>query len=108
MQNACERYGAVIENYRAGRYPKHEGFTDDFFHGAAELMDVLNRRREVQQQIVASLQLNKLLERRRELQKQLLSTVQTNVGGLRTELQDEARRVNEQLAAFYRQLERFY
>ena len=108
VQNACERYGAVIENYRAGRYPKHEGFTDDFFHGAAELMDVLNRRREVQQQIVASLQLNKLLERRRELQKQLLSTVQTNVGGLRTELQDEARRVNEQLAAFYRQLERFY
>ena len=108
VKNACERYGVVIENYRLGRYPRHEGFTDEFFHGMAELMDVMNRRREVQQQLLAVTQLQKLVERRRELQRQLLGSVQNNVEELRAELTEEGRRISEQLSDFYRHIDRFY
>ncbi len=108
VKNAYERYGVVIENYRLGRYPKHEGLTDEFFHGMAELMDVMNRRREVQQQLLAATQFPKLVERRRELQRQLLGSVHSNVDQLRTELAEERRRINGQLSEFYRHMDRFY
>ena len=107
VKNAYERYGAVIENYRMGRCPKHEGFSDDFFHGMAELMAVLNRSREVQQQIRTGAHLRALSERRKALQKQLSSSVQSNVDGLLAELQEEARRLNAELSEFYRQIDRF-
>jgi glycosyltransferase involved in cell wall biosynthesis len=107
VKNAYERYGAVIENYRMGRYPKHDSPSDDFFHGMAGWMDALNRRREVQQQIRSAMQLQSLLERRRELQKQFRENVQNNVEELRNELAEEARRINVQLSEFYHQLDRF-
>lgn len=90
-----------------GRCPKHEGFSDDFFHGMAELMAVLNRSREVQQQIRTGAHLRALSERRKALQKQLSSSVQSNVDGLLAELQEEARRLNAELSEFYRQIDRF-
>ena len=108
VKNAYERYGEVIENYRLGLYPKHDGFTDDFFHGMAELMAVMNRRREVQQQILAAAQFHTLAERRRELQSQLRESVQSNVAELRADLQAERQRVVTQLAEFYRHMDRFY
>ena len=107
VKNAYERYGEVIENYRMGRYPEHDGLTDDFFHGMAGWMDALNRRREVQQQIRSAMQLQSLLERRRELQRQIRESVQSNVEELRDELAEEGRRISEQLSEFYHQLDRF-
>ena len=108
VKNAYERYGEVIENYRMGRYPRHDGFTDDFFHGMAELMDVMNRRREVQQQILAAAQFRTLAERSRERQRQLRESLQSNVSELRSELQAERQKVAAQLAEFYRHMDRFY
>ncbi len=108
VKNAYVRYGDVIENYRMGRYPRHDGFTDDFFHGMAELMDVMNRRREVQQQILAAAQFHALADRRRELQKQLRESLQSNVSELRADLQAERQKVSSQLAEFYRHMDRFY
>ena len=108
VKNAYARYGDVIENYRMGRYPRHDGFTDDFFHGMAELMDVMNRRREVQQQILAAAQFHALADRRRELQKQLRESLQSNVSELRADLQAERQKVSSQLAEFYRHMDRFY
>ena len=107
VKNAYARYGAVIENYRMGLCPKHDSPSDEFFHGMAEWMDALNRRREVQQQIRSAMQLQSLLERRRKLQRQLLESVQNNMEELRGELAEEGRRVNEQLSEFYHQFDRF-
>ena len=97
----------MIENYRMGRYPKHDSPTDEFFHGMAGWMDALNRSREVQQQIRSAMQLQSLLERRRELQRQFRESVQNNVEELREELVEEGRRISEQLSEFYHQLDRF-
>ena len=41
-----ERYGAVIENYRAGRCPKHETARDDLFRGIGELMNLIGTGEE--------------------------------------------------------------
>ena len=43
VANACEGYGAVIDNYRAGRYPAHTGFTDEIFRDLGQLMDWADR-----------------------------------------------------------------
>ena len=47
--HAWERYAVVIDNYRAGKYPEHEGMSDEFFHSIAKTMDAYNRSREKQQ-----------------------------------------------------------
>ena len=47
--HAWERYAVVIDNYRAGKYPEHEGMSDEFFHNIAKTMDAYNRSREKQQ-----------------------------------------------------------
>ena len=49
VSRAYERYGAVIENYRNGAYPKHDTFTDDLFRGMAGVMGILDRSRQLQQ-----------------------------------------------------------
>ena len=43
VQNACERYRVVVEDYRAGKLPAHESMSDDFIHGVAESMAAYNR-----------------------------------------------------------------
>ena len=48
VKNACERYCVVIENYRAGKYPKPEGLSEDFIHRIAESMDAYNLSRDRQ------------------------------------------------------------
>ena len=52
VKNAYDRYGAVVERYRCGGYPCHDTLTDDFFHGMATVMNVLNRGRSAQQQLL--------------------------------------------------------
>ena len=41
VENAVDRYGTVIENYRAGRYPKHEKPRDELLSGIGELMNLI-------------------------------------------------------------------
>ena len=45
VDNACRRYEAVIENYRAGKYAQHTGLTDDLIHSIAQSMEDYNRMR---------------------------------------------------------------
>ena len=41
VRGAVERYGAVIENYRAGLYPRHETPRDELLRGIGELMNLI-------------------------------------------------------------------
>ncbi len=43
VSRAYERYGIVLDNYRAGKYSEHKSLTDEFFHATAESLDVLIR-----------------------------------------------------------------
>ena len=108
VKNARERYGDVIDNYRRGLYPAHDSLGDEFFHGMAELMDVLKRRREVQQQILANLRLTERAAQYRRLQQQLREGLQSGAEDLRRELAEDRQRVLELLNEYYRHIDRFY
>jgi len=56
VERAYRRYFTVINNYRRGLYPERDRFSDDFFRGAANAMDVINRSRRLQQQVSRQLQ----------------------------------------------------
>ena len=42
VARANERYGAVLDRYRSGKYPKHERFSDEFFHAQGDLMEAMS------------------------------------------------------------------
>ena len=57
VKGAVERYGTVIENYRAGRYPAHERPQDELLKGIGEIMNVIGtterRRKEIRDNLTA-------------------------------------------------------
>lgn len=60
VKGAVERYGTVIENYRAGKYPKHERPKDELLRGIGDLMTVIGtgdaRRRELRSYLEQNLE----------------------------------------------------
>ncbi|MBO5543493.1 MAG: glycosyltransferase [Oscillospiraceae bacterium] len=64
VHRAYERYGIVIDNYRAGRYPKHETPGDGLFRGIGSLMDLIGtgeaRRQAFQKHITDILEERRL------------------------------------------------
>ena len=56
VSRAYERYFTVINNFRRGMYPERDKFSDEFFRGMANLMDISNRSRQLQQQVVQQIQ----------------------------------------------------
>ena len=62
VKTAVERYRIVIENYRAGRYPKHEKPRDELLNGIGELMNAIGtgdaRRKELRSRLSSALEEN--------------------------------------------------
>ena len=60
VKGAVERYGTVIENYRAGRYPKHERPQDEMYEGIGDLMNLIGtselRRKEIRDTLTGILE----------------------------------------------------
>ncbi len=86
VKNAYERYGTVIENYRAGKYPAHDSLSDEFIHRIADSMDAYNRT----------------VDRRRERVRELTESYRR----LRAELQEERDRRLDQIQAAPQKLAR--
>ena len=61
VKGAVDRYGTVIENYRLGRYPKHEKPADELFSGIGELMNRIGTRELKRQEILDALAAGKHL-----------------------------------------------
>jgi len=60
VKGAVERYGTVIENYKAGRYPKHERPQDEMYEGIGDLMNLIGtselRRKEIRDTLTGILE----------------------------------------------------
>ena len=56
VERAYRRYFTVINNFRRSVYPERDKFSDEFFRGAANVMDGINRGRRLQQQVSQQLQ----------------------------------------------------
>ena len=112
VKNAYGRYGEVIENYRMGRYAEHDALSDEFFHGMAQILNSLNRRREVQQQIRANL-LNTTGEMQQQIRAGLLGArdevqqLRSSVSELRSGVSGERRKLVERIEDVYRFYDRF-
>ena len=109
VAGAYERYGAVIENYRSGLYPRHETATDDFLHGMASLMDFRNRRREAQRQLMeeARRSRDELVAEMRRSRDEIVQGALRSRDELMEEIADQRRRLNEQMEKLSQYLDRF-
>ncbi len=109
VAGAYERYGAVIENYRSGLYPRHETATDDFLHGMASLMDFRNRRREAQRQLMeeARHSRDELVAEMRRSRDEIVQGALRSRDELMEEIADQRRRLNEQMEKLSQYLDRF-
>ena len=86
VARAYARYEVVIDRYRSGAYPKHEGFSDEFFRAQGELMEAMNRVRERHEES----------ERfRRELREELRTGLDEAREELREGLEEARERVRE-------------
>ena len=47
VSRAYERYGVVIENYKAGKYPEHNTFADGVYRGAAKSLETIFETRDI-------------------------------------------------------------
>ena len=109
VKNACERYGVVIENYRAGKYPKPEGLSEDFIHSIASSMDAYNLSRDRQRARVRELTEN-VLRLRDELRaegERAVSEFLNSQARLQAELQENERLLRAKLEELSRHWERF-
>ena len=106
---AYDRYGAVIENYQAGRYPAHDHLSDEFFRSMASAMDLRARRREAQRQLMEEVRRsrdalrNELSDQSRRLSDQW----EAQSKRLSDQMADQTRRFNEQVEKLYQYLDRF-
>ena len=109
VAGAYERYGAVIENYRSGLYPRNETATDDFLHGMASLMDFRNRRREAQRQLMeeARRSRDELVAEMRRSRDEIVQGALRSRDELMEEIADQRRRLNEQMEKLSQYLDRF-
>lgn len=90
VANACRRYEVVIDNYRAGRYARHTGLTDELIHNIAQSMDDYNRSRDHQKA-----RMRELSNSYRKLRDELMAEGQKRIG----DIHDEQNRLNAEFEA---------
>lgn len=91
VQRAMARYEIVIDNYRSGKYPRHERFGDEFFRTQGGLMEAFASVSELSEEIAAGLK-----EERREAEQQRERS--------RAELQELLRDTKQGLSELYETL----
>lgn len=72
---ACRRYETVIENYRRGLYPQHEGLNDDFIRAMSNSMESWDEYRERQRKKLLELK-QEYRERKEEMREEMNSSFQ--------------------------------
>ena len=120
VARAYARYGDVIENYRMGRYPAHDGLSDDFFRSMGAAMDLRARRREAQRQLLEEVRrsreslLSELNEQGRRMSenweaqtRRVTEQWETQTRRVSDELEARRRRLDEQLEKLYQFTDRF-
>lgn len=106
---AYDRYGAVIENYHAGRYPAHDHLSDEFFRSMGSAMDLRARRREAQRQLMEEVRRSRdtLRNEFADQSRRLSDQWEAQSKRLSDQMADQTRRFNEQVEKLYQYLDRF-
>ena len=105
VARAYERYEVVIDNYRSGRYPKHKKPLDGFFKSQGELMDAFAvmeaARDELRDDVSADWdELRGMVHAGQEELRRFLREQRERV-------REGQERINEQLDAIWRRMDRY-
>ena len=106
VQRAAARYAVVIENYRAGKYPRHTGLSDDLIHSIAASMDDFNRSRERQRA-----RMRELTESTQKLVNELRDEGQRRLGELQNlgaDFEHEQSRITAELKTRFDELAKYW
>ena len=106
VQRAAARYEVVIENYRAGKYPRHTGLSDDLIHSIAASMDDFNRSRERQRA-----RMRELTESTQRLVNELRDEGQRRLGELQNlgaDFEHEQNRITAELKTRFDELAKYW
>lgn len=108
VKNAWARYPAVIDNYRRGLYPKHDGLSDGLLHGLAAALDGLNKGRERYRHMQEGLTggLEDLREDVSDGVADLKEGLSDGLADLKEDLADGARRLKDRLEELGKKLDR--
>ena len=118
VKSAVERYGVVIENYKAGRYPRHETPRDELLSGIGELMNVIgtgeNRRKEIRKYLADALSDSRLKTEwlhpfNADVTNAVFQSMRANLNDWRNELEAERKKRSAELKETIEEgLEEFY
>ncbi len=113
VRRAYERYGVVIDNFRAGRYPAHESLSDEFFRGMASTLEQIGRRRALNRRTLEAGRaayaqfVNEMNEGYERLVSDMNEEHERLISGLNEEHERLKSEVNRTLEDFYSLLDRF-
>lgn len=98
VERAMARYEVVIDNYRSGRYPRHERLSDEFFKTQGSLMEAFAAIGELQEQVAEGL--------RRE-QREAEKTIAHSRAGMQQLLQGTKRGISDLYETILQKMDRY-
>ncbi len=102
VASAMARYEIVIENYRAGKYPRHTGLSDDLIHSIARSMDGYNRSVEY-----SRARMHELSESYRKLRREVLEQSQ-KLQGITADRENVQGRLTKELRSRFEDLAKYW
>ena len=102
VASAMARYEIVIENYRAGKYPRHTGLSDDLIHSIARSMDGYNRSVEY-----SRARMRELSESYRKLRREVLEQSQ-KLQGITADRENVQGRLTKELRSRFEDLAKYW
>ena len=102
VASAMARYEIVIENYRAGKYPRHTGLSDDLIHNIARSMDGYNRSVEY-----SRARMHELSESYRKLRREVLEQSQ-KLQGITADRENVQGRLTKELRSRFEDLAKYW
>lgn len=95
---AYERYEQVIDNYRSGKYPRHNKVMDNILKSQGEVMDVLAMIEEARDELRDDIETNR---------DELLARLRANRDELRERIRAGREMASEQLELIWRKMDRY-
>ncbi|MCR5332345.1 MAG: glycosyltransferase [Lachnospiraceae bacterium] len=98
VKHAYERYGIILDDYRAGRYPKHNRMTDEFFHAVAKSLDAVIQTEKTAQKMRVIMT---------EERKKAMASATAGVNELGANIAGNVKKANDFAADLYHITDRF-
>ena len=105
VKGAYERYETVVENYKAGKYPRHEKLSDERLKRIGDFLNLVGQRelaaQELREKLAEELQQRKLIRFDGAVTDRFFRRAKGELSGLREHLDERSARLHEDLKEYY-------